>query len=104
MTHRLIQAAVVVGLLLQVSGVARAALSLLDQGQCSSCTDDDADGGECPPACPTCTCTHAPRPVVASTHLDVSEPIVDQTRAPKVRHSSPHASPDPQRIFHPPRH
>ena len=92
------------GLILQVSGVARGAVAVAEDGRCTSCNDDDAGGGECPPVCPTCPCTHAPRPVVASPPTVVAEPIVDQSPSFTVHHSAPHASPDPQSIFHPPRH
>jgi hypothetical protein len=94
----------VVSLLLLILMLGQAAgLSFAGEGACAEGCEDDGQGKDCPPVCPTCTCASRP----ASTPLDSQPAVVPLPPLMKVvaavlRERFP-TSPDPREIIHVPK-
>lgn len=94
-------------LMLQISGAGSLVSSLIgsEEAGCSErCADDEPEGAQCPPSCPSCTCVHA-----AWTGLPTSAPPAVRVRLASVAllavpfSRSLHRNPNPAGIFRPPR-
>ncbi len=89
--------------LLLLAGAAIGAPMLVALDACTeSCPDDDT-GGDCPPACTSCTCcTHSLRPVILGRALPASTTPPARQAGPVYADPAP-AVPEPHDIFHVPK-
>jgi hypothetical protein len=96
---RLVVAIATALLIFQASG----ASSEGGEDDCAQSCPDDDPGGECPPACPSCTCaTHAHPPLIPSLAAEsfvVESPTVSSLASKSIFVPSP----DPREILHVPR-
>lgn len=96
-------------LLLQLSGIAHAAIdtwdSLADESQqCSDGCENDDNGRECPPGCPKCHCSHVSPAVLQERAGEVvALPTPDGTATLAPHEASAPRSGEPLFVFRPPK-
>ena len=96
-------------LLLQLSGIAHAAIDAWDSlanksQQCSDGCENDDSGRECPPGCPKCHCSHVSPAVLQERAGEVvALPTCDGTATLVPHEASAPSSGQPLFVFRPPK-
>ena len=94
---------------MQVSGLPHQVVDLVVHDDCAddcehSDTDDDDDGSECPPGCPTChNCVHAQALYVPENAAGLTMPPAMNEGATEPRDDAPPTNPFRDSVFRPPR-
>lgn len=90
----------------ELSGVAHAALDVFDsEGQHTDDCDDEGEGHECPPGCPSCHCWHAGAPT-AQLPIQWGTQLLIPTRSEAgfvPTSGVPPQGADPESVYRPPR-
>jgi hypothetical protein len=95
--------AVHVLLLAVVLGQAAGVFWLVGGDACADPCEDDDQGKECPPICPTCACSPRPSPTVPVRQAVLALPLPLIRLVPFAEHDRIPPTPEPHEILHVPK-